>query len=412
MFTLPEIRKRSFLSYLDKEENIDEKRINLGIVNNEENDDEIKIDLPIVDNEAIRKALIRQIEYTTLMIIQKICSGQFPNEFVQSNYDAMESLEYENDVNESDSSVLESDEVVSTNISDSKDSYHKRGKNKLALMMKVMAMSHRLLITNTIITRRSFYYDLKNDIANILAPKQQYVDLAVNNIAEILNCAPWDLRLIGSSKGLVAGDLTLYFKDNQIIDCRVPGGVLIPQLISNIKSIRVKGKFVLVVEKDTIFQKLLEENVTKLLNCILITGKGYPDIATRMLIKLLSEKVNLPIYIVVDADPFGVDIMCVYRFGSSKLSKKTDSLICPAIRWLGIHPSELGVLGVKTSPLSKRDLSKLTSIKSRSYMTETLLRQMRIMRNGKAEIEAVSSFCRNFLTATYLPWKIKGNDYI
>ncbi|KAI4481968.1 hypothetical protein M0804_008987 [Polistes exclamans] len=359
----------------------------------------------LIGSDTKMKLLIRRIEYTTLMIIQKICSGQFPNDFVQSNCDTMELLEYENDVNESD-------EVESINTSDSMDFYRKRGKNKFALIMKVMAISHKLLIRNTTITRRSFYYDLKNDIANVLAPKQQYVDLAVNNVAEILNCAPWDLRLIGSSKGLAAGDLTLYFTDNQIIDCRVPGGVLIPQIISNVISIRTNGKFVLVVEKDTIFQKLLEENITKLLNCILITGKGYPDIATRMLIKLLSEKVNLPIYILVDADPFGVDIMCVYRFGSSNLSKRNDNLACPAIRWLGVHPSELGVLGVKTSPLSERDLSKLASIKSRSYMTETLLRQMIIMQKGKAEIEAVSSLCSNFLTATYLSLKIKGNDYI
>lgn len=119
--------------------------------------------------------------------------------------------------------------------------------------------------------------------------------------------------LIATSKGLVAGNLTLYFTDNQIIDCNVPGGALIPQIISNIISIRAKAKFVLIVEKDSIFQKLLEENITDLLSCILITGKGYPDIGTRMLIKLLSEKLDIPIYIIVDADPFGMDIMCVYR---------------------------------------------------------------------------------------------------
>lgn len=101
--------------------------------------------------------------------------------------------------------------------------------------------------------------------------------------------------------------------DNQTIDCNVPGGALIPQIISNIISIRAKAKFVLIVEKDSIFQKLLEENTAELLNCILITGKGYPDVGTRMLIKLLSETLNIPIYIIVDADPFGLDIMCVYR---------------------------------------------------------------------------------------------------
>ncbi|XP_046816518.1 meiotic recombination protein SPO11 [Vespa crabro] len=391
-------RIRSTLLGLDKEENTDEKRI----------------DIPFVDNEPLRQILIRKIEYTTLMIIQKICSGEFPNVFVPNNYDKMESLEsLENDVNESDDKTLEFDEDDnSVNTTDSMNFCRKRSKNKLALMMKVMAMSHRLLITNTRITRRSFYYDLKNDIAGILVPTQKYIDLAVHDVAELLNCAPWDLGLIATSKGLIAGNLTLYFMDNQTIDCNVPGGALIPQIISNIISIRAKAKFVLIVEKDSIFQKLLEENTTELLNCILITGKGYPDIGTRMLIKLLSEKLNIPIYIIVDADPFGMDIMCVYRFGSSTLSKENDSLACPKVRWLGIHPSELSVLGVKTISLSERDLSKLTSINNRHYMTEALLRQTKIMRRGKAEIEAISSFCRNFLTAVYISRKIKGNDYI
>lgn len=138
--------------------------------------------------------LIRQIEYTTLMIMQKICSGEFPNVFAPSNYDKIESLEYENDVYESDGKTLEFDEIESImNTTDSMDFCRKRSKNKLALMMKVMAMSHRLLITNTTITRRSFYYDLKNDIAGILVPTQKYIDLAVYDVAELLDCAPWDL---------------------------------------------------------------------------------------------------------------------------------------------------------------------------------------------------------------------------
>lgn len=101
--------------------------------------------------------------------------------------------------------------------------------------------------------------------------------------------------------------------DNQVIDCTIPGGAQIPQIISNVTSIRVKANFVLVIEKDAVFQKLLEENCSRALKCILVTGKGYPDVATRMLVKMLSEKMNLPVYIVVDADPFGVDIMLIYR---------------------------------------------------------------------------------------------------
>lgn len=112
----------------------------------------------------------------------------------------------------------------------------------------------------------------------------------------------------------MAGELTLALADDRIIDCTVPGGALIPHLASNyVISARSRAKLVLIVEKDAVFQKLLEDDCTSSLNCILVTGKGYPDVATRMLVKLLSEKLELPVYIIVDADPFGVDIMCVYR---------------------------------------------------------------------------------------------------
>jgi len=107
--------------------------------------------------------------------------------------------------------------------------------------------------------------------------------------------------------------MTITLVDNEVIDCTIPGGAQIPQMISNITSIRVKAEFVLIIEKDAIFQKLLEENCSRVLRCILVTGKGYPDVATRMLVKMLSEKMNLPVYIIVDADPFGIDIMLIYR---------------------------------------------------------------------------------------------------
>lgn len=107
--------------------------------------------------------------------------------------------------------------------------------------------------------------------------------------------------------------MTITLVDNQVIDCTIPGGAQIPQIISNVISIRMKANFVLVIEKDAVFQKLLEENCCRALRCILVTGKGYPDVATRMLVKMLSEKMDLPVYILVDADPFGVDIMLIYR---------------------------------------------------------------------------------------------------
>nr|XP_033334674.1 meiotic recombination protein SPO11 [Megalopta genalis] len=350
-------------------------------------------------------------------MLEQLCSGRLP--FV--SYSASQSYSSV-DTQMLEDSTIESEPIEDLEkIVDERDTSEKRsvidfartrGKEKFALLMTVMAAAHRLLITNTTITRRSLYYDLKNERTLSLVPEQRHVDLAVNQAAKILNCAPWDLNLLPTSKGLAAGELTLRLIDNRIIDCTVPGGALIPNVASNLISVRTKAKMVLVVEKDSVFQKLLEDDCTGSLNCILVTGKGYPDVATRMLVKLLAEKMALPVYALVDADPFGVDIMCVYRFGSASLSNQEESLACPNVRWLGVHPSELVGLGVNTIPLTEFDLSKLSAIEGRPYMTEAFLGELRIMRAGKAEIENVSSFARRFLIATYLPCKIKGDDYI
>ncbi|XP_033348911.1 meiotic recombination protein W68 [Bombus vosnesenskii] len=379
--------------------------------------EEKKIDIPVVDNAESRKQLVARIENITSSIIQQICSGRLPQISYSSarNYATVDTHTAEDNDLESEfheEPDQNSEEIKRNEIRTVINFATKRGKDKFALTMTVMAAAHRLLIINSTITRRSLYYDLKNDKTLNLVPEQGYLDQAVNHVANLLNCSPWELNLLPTSKGLVAGELTFTLTDNRIIDCTVPGGVLIPHNISEVISVRTRAKMVLIVEKDAVFQKLLKDDCISSLSCILVTGKGYPDVTTRMLVKLLSEKLELPVYIIVDADPFGVDIMCVYRFGSAALSRERKCLACSKVRWLGIHPSELLALGVNTVPLTEFDFSRLMALEGRPYMTDAFRKELEIMRTGKAEIENVYSSSGRFLAATYLPCKIKGNDYI
>lgn len=125
---------------------------------------------------------------------------------------------------------------------------------------------------------------------------------------------------MASAKGLAAGEMILKLSTDHEINFDNPGGVLIPRTISAVTSVRTRAKLAIVVEKDTVFQKLLEENCPGRLSCILITGKGYPDVTTRMLVKILAEKVELPVYVLVDADPYGVEIMCTYKWVDVKIA--------------------------------------------------------------------------------------------
>lgn len=60
-------------------------------------------------------------------------------------------------------------------------------------MILMMSEVHHLLLTNTTKTKRSFYYDLKNETTGSLVPDQKYVDRALNNVADLLECSLWDL---------------------------------------------------------------------------------------------------------------------------------------------------------------------------------------------------------------------------
>lgn len=104
-------------------------------------------------------------------------------------------------------------------------------------------------------------------------------------------------------------------------------------------------------------------------------------------------------------------LLICYSFGSSILCRQNESLACPNARWLGIHPSELIIFGVKTISLTKADFVKLKSIETRTYVNDAILKELNILRKGKADIEALS-FTKNFLTATYLPYKINGTKCI
>lgn len=50
--------------------------------------------------------------------------------------------------------------------------------------------------------------------------------------------------------------------------------------------------------------------------CLKLKGKGYPDINTRLMLKKVFDSHKLPIYVLTDGDPHGIEIMLTYRYGS------------------------------------------------------------------------------------------------
>ncbi|VVC34577.1 Meiotic recombination, Spo11,Topoisomerase 6 subunit A/Spo11, TOPRIM domain,Spo11/DNA topoisomerase VI [Cinara cedri] len=213
--------------------------------------------------------------------------------------------------------------------------------------------------------------------------------------------------------------ILIYLCNGKILDCsKTTEGVQIPQDIFSIENFESKAKYILIIEKNSSFQKAINEGLLKKNECsfILITGKGYPDINTRLFVKKLSCKLKIQVLALVDANPFGIEIMCVYKYGSNTMIQQNEMLSVPSIKWLGVHPTDIQLLDLPSIPLNNLDQARLKALLKRSYINSnyTILQQVLILQqlNLKAEIEALTTFTQKYLTEVYILRKIVTQDYI
>ncbi|XP_041654679.1 meiotic recombination protein SPO11 [Cheilinus undulatus] len=287
---------------------------------------------------------------------------------------------------------------------------------KFAQIMKILMVIYKLVQSNSYSTKRDIYY---NDTQ--LFGSQRTVDSIVDDVSCMLKVPRRSLHVLATSKGLICGDLCYLEEDGTRIDCHSSSAaVAVSSNIGGIKNIVSSAKFVLIVEKDATFQKLLDEDFcTKLSPCIIITGKGVPDVNSRLMVRKLWDTLHVPIFALVDADPHGIEIMCIYKYGSVSMSFEAHSLTVPSVMWLGLLPSDLRRLRVPEDaliPLTNRDENKLSSLLQRPYLTSQpdWQKEMELMQQSKvkAEIQSLAAIGPDFLTSIYLPNKLRYGGWV
>ncbi|PIK45521.1 putative meiotic recombination protein SPO11-like [Apostichopus japonicus] len=168
-----------------------------------------------------------------------------------------------------------------------------------------------------------------------------------------------------------------------------------------------------------LWDSFTHSNLSLLFLFMLIFIAGYPDVHTRLMVKRLWDSLHIPILGLMDADPHGLDILCVYKFGSKAMSHDSPNLTVPAIKWLGVLPSDVKRLRVPEEvllPLEKSDLNKAKDMLNRPYWQSVPLwmKEMQIIleTGKKAEIQCLTAVAEDFLTDVYLPSKIKCGGWI
>ncbi|CAK1603346.1 unnamed protein product [Parnassius mnemosyne] len=288
-------------------------------------------------------------------------------------------------------------------------------KTRFNAIVFVLTKVHELLSKNLCVTRRELFYQNVTRFRN-----QSNLDEAVRDVCCLLQTPPWNLGIIATAKGLIAGSVKIHMKDGSCIDCFGAGGTLIPQDVDGIKEFRSTAKYILVVEKDAVFQKLLDEGaLVRLGPLIILTGKGYPDVCTRQLLCRLVNELRLRALALVDADPHGYEIFLTYKYGSLAQSHLSQSLACSSLQLLGARHGDVMTLATKESrlALTSRDKRKIVNLVKRPYLntaTGSIIRKdlEDMLKSGvKAEIEALSPTAAA-LCDSYLPSKIIQADYL
>ena len=271
-----------------------------------------------------------------------------------------------------------------------------------------------ILETEKHATKRHLFYRDVNLFNN-----QRVSDSLIEDLGALLRVSRNSMNVIASAKGKVIGRLS-FTEGGDRIDCTQGlGGHAITPMLDQVEDFESDAEFVLVIEKDAVFQDLAEDKFFNYLPSILITASGQPDMATRMFIKQIYETLKLPILGFLDADPYGLDILRVYSIGSKALSFESVELAVPDIRWLGLLPSDIKEYAIPKSVLIKMtendikradDLLQEDFVKSRPQWQE----QIEIMKSTgmKAEIQALASKNWRYMTESYLPSKIDTGDFI
>ncbi|KMZ62563.1 hypothetical protein ZOSMA_454G00030 [Zostera marina] len=199
------------------------------------------------------------------------------------------------------------------------------------------------------------------------------------------------------------------------VDCiKSPSTAFSVPVDDEIKGIVSGAQYILVVEKEAVFNRLANDKYCEINNCIVITGRGYPDVSTRRFLYHLVDKLCLPVYCLVDSDPYGFDILLIYRFGSMTMAYDSKLLSVPGIHWLGLLPSDINTYPISNRcllPLTTKDKCKTNAMLKRCYLHHDepnwrVELEIMLQNDVKFEIEALSVTSFSFLSMVYIPEKI------
>jgi len=240
----------------------------------------------------------------------------------------------------------------------------------------------------------------------------------IEDIEVATNILREEMGVSADVKGKVVGPIVVRSQGYELDASKFGETALsLPVNVDALEIIKVEASYVLVIEKDAIFQRLVREKFWSQENAVLITAKGMPDRATRRFVKRLNEEYKLPVYVLTDGDPYGIYIYSVYKSGSIKLSYESERLATPNAKFLGVAPLDIERYKIPDQFVIRatdRDVKRAQELLKYPWFQNDVWRkelEYFLKSKKKVEIEALSAHGLKYLH-DYIKDKIKNNKFI
>jgi DNA topoisomerase-6 subunit A len=271
---------------------------------------------------------------------------------------------------------------------------------------------------------REIYYRTKHTIKDSnenTLDTQDESDPLIEDLEVTLAALREELHVRAENAGSIVGPV-VFVDDGDRVDCTRlgKGGYSVPSIVEPeyLQIARCTADFVLLVEKGTQWNRLSEDKFWRRYNCVLLTGNGQPPRGVRRLARRLNEEKNLPVYVLVDNDPWGYYIYSVIKQGSINLAFESQRMAIPKAKFIGLSSADPEAYGLPRNvgiKLNEKDVSRAKELLNYNWFQKKPWQEeiKRMLASGlKYELDALANKDFQYLTKKYLPRKLKEKDWL
>ncbi len=289
----------------------------------------------------------------------------------------------------------------------------------------VASGAEKLIAQDKTTSLRGMYYLSKHTIEGTREETfddQEESDGVIEDLEVTINVLREELHIFAKNAGAMVGEITLV-DTGDTIDCTRmgSGGYSIPSIVEPevIQFAKCNAEFILHVEKDTVWRRFNEDKFWREHKCILTHGGGQPPRGVRRLLYRLHNELKLPVYCLLDNDPWGYYIYSVIKQGSINLAYESRRMAIPEARFLGLRSKDFVECGLSNSVkinLNDTDRKRARQIAKYPWFAHKKAWQKEIevlLENGfKLEVEALISKDISYVTEEYTPARLSGEDWL